>query len=133
MKDAVLVRVVDGARDRGDKARGRAWLHELAGFFPERPAVRELHAVERMSFAFAGLVNWQDVRMIEARDGFRFRAKTFHHPGRSRLFCEDHFYRDLALRAVLDRAIDHAHPAARNLLDQIVTKTAALIGDIGER
>jgi len=71
--------------------------------------------------------------MLQTRDGFRFSAETLHHAGCGRLFRQDHFEGHLALRPMLNRAIDDAHAAARDLFNQIVMKRVAFFGFVKQR
>jgi len=70
---------------------------------------------------FAGLIDLDDIGMLQPGRGFRLGAKPgqAHRPGmRSR---QDHFQRDDALQAKVPRLIDHAHAAATELFQDLVT------------
>jgi hypothetical protein len=77
MQDAVLVRVMNCARQFGDEFRGGASRNRLTlGHFIELSAVDELHAEVAGTLAFAHVVNGNDAWMIQVRGRFGFPTKA---------------------------------------------------------
>ena len=79
MQNSVFMRVMHNARDFRDE------FHRLPdrdrgapNDFVKLPAFNEFHAEVTGAIPFAYFVNWNDVRIIETRGGFRFPAETFH-------------------------------------------------------
>ena len=69
--------------------------------------------------------------MIEAGGGLSFATETSEGFARIRMVTQDAFDGDDATRVALPGAIDHAHPAAADLLENFVIPEApVLIGQI---
>src|SRR5215467_6649698 len=76
-------------------------------------ACREFHAEKRQAIlAFAHLVYWKDVRVIEAGYCIGFAAEARERFVRISLITQDPLYGDDPLGVSLTRTINHAHPAA---------------------
>ena len=68
--------------------------------------------------------------MIEARRGFRFAPETRQCIARVGVITQDAFERDDASRMPLTRAVDDAHPAAPDLLeDFVIAEPPMRVGD----
>ena len=75
----------------------------------------QLHAEVMPALALAGLVDGNNVRMIEVCRSFGFGAKAFDGFGRGELLGRDQLERHGAVQAELPRPIDDAHPAVADL------------------
>ena len=84
-------------------------------------ACRKFRAEERKAvFAFAHLIDREDVRMIEACYRASFASETHQRFMRISLITQDALYGDDPLGVSLTRAINHAHPAASDLIEDFV-------------
>ena len=121
VQHAVLVRVVDGARDLREQAGG-GFRRQPALTHPrrERAALDEPHGKEMPAVVMPDLEDGDDVRMLEPRRRLGLGAETLDHPGRGQFAGGDDLERDLPPQLRLPRAEYDAHPAARDLLDQLV-------------
>src|SRR5207247_1491888 len=77
VQDAALMSIVNGACHRRNQSGRLALLRLPDPRFPtpdlrQTPAFHQLHAEKVLSFVLADLVNWHDVRMVEAGSGFGF-------------------------------------------------------------
>ena len=70
--------------------------------------------------ALADFVDRDDVRIVELRDRLRLRVKTRDIARARELPRADRLHRDEPLQTHLPRTPHHAHPAARDFLDQFV-------------
>ena len=96
-----LARDVDGAIER------EALPHRL----PQAAALHELHRDEAPAFELAGLVDGDDVGMVEGRDGERFPDETIDRVGFRREPARDQLDRDVAPQPLVEGPIDLAHAA----------------------
>ena len=95
---------------------------------PEASAGRVLHAEKRQPIlALAHLVNRNDVRMIEGGDGFRFAPETHQRLVRICLIREDALHRDDPAGVPLACAINDAHAAASDFLQDLVMTEAPFV------
>src|SRR5262245_3101474 len=105
--------------------------HELdtcAGGVAERRRVllqtslfRELHAEKRQAvLTFAHLINRKDVRVIQTGYRLCFSSEPLQRSVRISAITKDALYRHNAPRMSLPCAIDHAHAAATDLLENLV-------------
>ena len=91
MKDATLVRISDGTRDRAHEANGNSRLgHQPSHVLDQARTLNELHAVVLASFVFTNLIDGHDVRMVERGRSFRFRAEPPHLRRHGQLARQDH-------------------------------------------
>ena len=133
MEDSFAVRVLDGARDLGDErhALPRIVLQRGTDFL-QTSAGREFHAEEREAvFALAHFVDGQNVRMIEARGGLRFAAEAGERFAGVGVIPQDPFHGDDAAGMALPRAVDHAHSAPPDFLEDFVVPEAPVL--VGQR
>src|SRR6266498_3327996 len=122
MENSTAVGVFDRARDLCHQ------LHTLRRFIAERSNVlaqasllRELHAEKRQAvLAFTHFVNRKDVRVIQTGHRLCFSSETFQRFMRISAITKDALYRDDAPGMSLPCAIDHAHAAATDLLENFV-------------
>src|SRR5213078_1838971 len=111
MENSVLMSASDRARHL------RHQPHTLVRLKVERwdrraqaSAGRVFHAEKRQALlAFAHLVNWQDVWMIEAGRRFRFTAEAHQGFVRVGLVSDDPFESDDPARVPLSGTVNHAH------------------------
>jgi len=73
-----------------------------------------------LAFVLAHLVDSDNVRMLQAGHGLRLGLKTLYGIHRLKTFQQKHFHGDDAVQACLARAIDNAHPSARNFFQQLI-------------
>ena len=133
MENAFAVGVLDGARDLGDER------HALPRVVPQRgadflqaSAGREFHAEEREAvFALAHFVDRQNVGMIEARGGLRFAAEAGERFAGVGVITQDPFHGDDAAGMALAGAVDHAHAAPPDFLEDFVVSEAPVL--VGQR
>jgi hypothetical protein len=69
---------------------------------------------------FADLVDRDNVRMIEASDGFGFDPKALQFFLTGQLAGQDHFQSDDSVQPGLSCSINHAHSAASDFLQQFI-------------
>ena len=132
MENAFAVRVLHGARDLGDERHALPRLVLQRGtYFLQTSARREFHAEEREAvFALAHFVDGQNVRMIEARGRLRFAPETRERFAGVGVITQDALHGDDAAGMALARAIDHAHSAAPDFLeDLVVAEPPVLVRD----
>src|SRR5262245_20160599 len=113
---------VNRLRDRFQVAcslRRGEWLvaHELG----EVPALDIIHREEMVPFMNADLMDGNDVGMLERRRRRRFRPKTMDELARRQLTASDQLHRNRSSEAALARAINDAHSAPGNFIEQFVT------------
>src|SRR6188472_1065370 len=83
--------------------------------------LRELHAEKRQAvLAFAHFINRKDVWMIQTGHSLCFSSETLQRSVRISAITKDALYRDDAPGMSLPGAIDHAHAAATDLLEDFV-------------
>src|SRR4029077_9620496 len=103
-------------------------LHALPRFpakgsrvFCQTSVLRELHAEKRQAIlAFAHFINRKDVRVIQTGHRLCFSTETLQRSVRISAVTKDALYRDDAPGMSLPGAIDHAHAAATDLLENFV-------------
>ena len=120
MQNPVLMRVRDRARDCG---------HELGSFLRlalkfcdsrgQAAAIRELHAVEGRAIFFSNCVDRQDTLVVQSRGCFCLSTESRNGAVGIHVSGQDHLQRDNAPREMLPRAVNDAHSAARNFLEQL--------------
>ena len=95
-------------------------------YFParERPDGK-LHREKRASLEFADGIDGHNIRVLEPRLRLRLHAESPHVIGPGPISGGEHLESDLAVQPFLPRAPHHAHPAATDLLDQIVASESA--------
>ena len=133
MEDAFAMRVLHGPRDLGDERDALPRLVPQRGTdLLQTSARREFHAEERKAvFALAHFVDRQNVRMIEARGGLRFAPEARQGFAGVGVIPQDPLHGDDAAGMALARAIDHAHAAAPNFLqDLIIAESPLGVSDI---
>src|SRR6266513_1099754 len=122
MENSTAVGVFDRARDLCHQ------LHTLPRSIAERSNVlaqtsllRELHAEKRQAvLAFAHFINRKNVRVIQTGHRLCFSSEALQRSVRISAITKDALYRDDAPRMSLPGAIDHAHAAATDLLENFV-------------
>ena len=119
MDDPLIVGVGDGAGQRQQQL-GRGARGQQRGSQPLVKALAgdELHRQEGAVPLLAHLENLHDVRMREPGGGFRFGAKPCTLARAMRR--KHHLQGDDATQAALPGLIDDAHPAAADLLNDVV-------------
>ncbi len=143
MEHATLVRVVDGAGNLRDQAgdtclRGRARPPRariralrvrrdrvIGHALLEAPALDQSHAEVVLPVMLTDVIDGNDVRMCEIAGGLGLGTKALDRPRRCQRACGDGLQRHQAIQGTLACLEDHAHPAARDLLDQLVVAEAA--------
>ena len=82
MQNALLMRVLHRSRNLGHQSHCAPWLMaQSRSCIQQTAATSKLHAEERQPIlALAHFVNWQNVRMIEARCGLRLAPETRQRP-----------------------------------------------------
>jgi hypothetical protein len=86
----------------------------------EVAAAQELHHDVRRAFDFAQLVDRDHVLVLQARDGARFTLEPLAGGVVAGEVDVHHLQRDVALQHRIVRAVEHAHPAAPDELDDVV-------------
>ena len=86
----------------------------------KRRALNEPHAEEWMASAFAHLKQRHDVGVIEPGGGLGLGAKPGQIGGGRQIPPQEHFHRHDPAQALLPSAIDHAHAAATEFLEQFI-------------
>ena len=126
MQNAVLVRVVNGARHLGDQFHRAPNWHWLAlGHFIELAAFDKFHAEVTRAIALADFVNRDNAWMLETGGRFGFATKTFQMRFGGPMAQADHFQCHGAVQTFLPRAINHALTAATDFfLDFVITKVS---------
>ena len=122
MQNPVLMRVLHSARHFGHKpdAFARFTAQRGPGFL-QAAAGRVFHAEERQPvFALADFIDGKNIRMIETGRRFSFTSKTFQRLARIGVIGHHSLERDDPARMPLTRAINHAHSAASDFLQNLV-------------
>ena len=125
--ESLLVREVNGVGQSADEFRGfsrrqRNTAESLAQTAPGNEFEREI----RMAAVFADIVDLDDVRVLQLPERLGFAAKPSDFVPTGQIFPEDHFQCDESLERLLPRPIDHAHTAATEFIENVVT------GDVGK-
>ena len=125
MDDAGLVRDVERRGDLQGNVDGLAdGQRAPADQVGERPAVEELHRDERPALVLADLVNRADVRVIQRGSGSRLAREAIERSARERQDIGQELERDVAAKLRVGGAIDHAHPAASELFEDLIVRDA---------
>src|SRR5262245_41573495 len=132
MDDAAIVCVLHRPRQRfdnlGAKAR-RLWI--ARDLLRERSAADIFQRKIRQAIDLAHLVDLNDVLMLELGDGLRFRPESIE-VLRTRMSArEDHLERNESIERDLSGAIDHAHSATSQFVEQLITRHGWLTGRAG--
>src|SRR5579885_1791184 len=122
MQDALAMGVLNRPRDFGNERDGSARLAtQRSGRVEQTSAARELHAKKREAvFAFADLVNWQNIWMIEAGRGLSFAAEPHEGLLAIGVVGQQLFDRDDPVGMPLTRSINDAHAAAADFLQDLI-------------
>src|SRR5262249_32263344 len=108
MQNAMLMRVVNGARHLGDEFyRLTDWHWFTLDHGVKLAAIDEFHAEIAGAVAFADFVDGNNAGMIKAGSGFRFPAKTLQMRIGSPMPEANYFESYYAVETFLPRAIDH--------------------------
>ena len=120
------MQVVDRPRLVGQQPRRRLGL-ERPGAQPLGQALPfdQVHGEVVLPIELADLENADDAGVPQPRRGTGFLIEAAHGIGRGKLGREDHLHRHLPAEINLPRTIDHAHPAAAQLGEQLVAAEAA--------
>ena len=113
-----LMRVLDRARDCGYEFG--SFLRLALKFCDSRgqaAAIRELHAVERRAIFFSDCVDRQNTLVVQSCGRFCLSAESRNGAAGIHVSGQDHLQRDNARREMLARAVNNAHPAARDFLE----------------
>ena len=86
----------------------------------KRRALDESHAVEGEAVTLAHIEDRHDPRMVEPGRGFGLATKSGEIGPAGEVAAQEHFEGDRAAEALLRGAVDDAHTAAADLLDQLV-------------
>jgi hypothetical protein len=84
-----------------------------------------LHREERDAILLTTLMQRENCRMLDARKGARFGAKSCAGFRRAEFGTVQRFERDLPLRLTLPCTIDDPHTALRNHVDQVMVAKLA--------
>jgi len=87
----------------------------------ERLALDERHDVVKDTVGIARVVDRQDVRVLQPRGNACFAQKSGRAQRRGNILAH-HLDGDLALELRIVRPVDNPHPAARNLLRDLVVR-----------
>src|SRR6266705_1972881 len=120
------MRVLDSTRPLGHKPDAFAWFtaQSRPGFLQAAPS-RILHGEKRQPvFALADLIDGKNIRMIETGRGFSFTPEAFQRFARIGLIGDYALERDDPARMPLTRAINNAHSAASDFLQNFVVADA---------
>ena len=88
----------------------------------QRRALQQFHGDERRSAVFVDVVNRADIGMIQRRSGLRLAPEAFQRRLVLHHFARQEFQRHLPPQLGILRAINHAHSAAANFLDDAVMR-----------
>src|SRR5262249_12932732 len=117
MKNAVLMRVVHGARDLRHQLRclpNRHW--RVSDHFVKLAALDQLHAEVALAIALAHLVDRNDARMLEVSGGFGFPAEALQMSFRGPRAAANHFKRDAPIETLLMGSINYRLTAPADFL-----------------
>jgi hypothetical protein len=94
------------------------------GSFPcpvsQVPPFHQFHGEVRGPLVLRDFINGNDIWMIQAGSGFRFAAEAFEGGCIGEVSAEQDFQRDNSIEAHLARAVDDAHPAARDFMHKFI-------------
>ena len=86
----------------------------------QRDAVQKLHGNERRTVTLGDFIDGADVGMVEGRCGLGFALKTGQGLSVFGYIIAQKLERDKAMQGDVFGLVDHAHPAASQLLDDAV-------------
>ncbi len=121
MEDSLAVGVLDALRDRRHDPRRPLHAHRPA--LHERRQIAALHEIHRevgAPLVLPGLVDSDNVGMLESRDGGRLDAKPLGLVGTRPFPAENHLDGNLAAESVLSRPVHHPHAATRDLAQDLI-------------
>ncbi len=112
---------LDGLRQRsGPTHRPVRRLREAVRVLGETAAFDELQRQERPAVLLANVIDLDDVGMLQPRDGLGLGVEAGDLGRAGMAARQDHLERDLAIEADVPCAVDHAHPAATELGQELV-------------
>ncbi len=121
VEDAVLMGVVDGPADEGETAGRVARFHRAVGQHAgQGPTLHQRHGEVGPAVALAGVVDGDDVGMVEEGGGADFRLEAGKVFRRGELAAQDHLQGDGALEAAVPGPVDDAHAAAAQLFQEVI-------------
>src|SRR5262245_44526508 len=115
------MRVVNRLRDQLHVVRSLLrgqW--PVANQLSEVLALDIIHREEMVPFMDADIMDGDDIGMLERRRCRRFRPKTMDELARRQLAANDQLHGHRSSEAALTRAIDNAHSAPGNFIEQFV-------------
>jgi hypothetical protein len=122
MQDPLRMRVLHRSRhfrhqcDCSPRFTAQRW-----GRIQQAAPTGKLHAKKWQPIvAFAYFINWQNVRMIEARCSLRFTPESCQRFLRIGVIRQDSFQRDDAARMPLPRPINYPHPTAPDFFQNLI-------------
>ena len=121
MQNPLLMRVVNRFRDQLQVARSLLrGQGPVANQLGEVLALDIIHREEMVPVMNADIMDGDDIGMLERRRCRRFRPKTMDELARGKLAAQDQLQRHRSSEAALTRAIDNAHSALGNGIEQFV-------------
>ena len=121
MDHAVVVGVLNRLGDVPHQRRRVARRHWSAGQVRRQALAFDVaHREEVPALERTHLVDRHNAGMIQPGHRLGFSAKALHRLARRQLSGQDHLHGDDAVQAALTRPVDHAHPAAADLFQQLV-------------
>ena len=122
MQNALSVGVVNCACHLCHQCYASSWIFLKRGLtFQQAAAGGEFHAEKRQSvFALAYFINRQNVWMIETGRSFGLTTETHQGFARVGMIGKNPFQRDDAARMPLTCAINNAHSAAPDLIEDLI-------------
>ncbi len=115
------MRVVNRLRDQLQVVRSlQRGQWPLANQLSEVLPLDIIHREEMVPVMDADIMDGNDIGVLERRCRRRFRPKTMDELARGKLAAEDQLERNRSSEVALTRAIDNAHAAPGNFIEQIV-------------
>jgi hypothetical protein len=120
VQDTVLVEVADRQGDLLDQRRGPDGVPSEAPYLRLQVARQQLHREVDLTSVFAGLVDRDDVRVVEPGERLDLLPEQTQRERAGVGSVMDHLEGDLALQLQVARLVDHAHAAAADPRPQLV-------------
>ena len=128
MQDPLPMRVLHRLRHlRHQRHRSSRLATQCRGRVQQTAPAGKLHAEKRQPIvAFAHFIDWQNVRMIEARRSLGFTPETRQRLLRIGVIRQNSFQCHDAARMPLPRPINHAHPTAPDFFKDLIVAYAPI-------
>jgi len=127
VKDTVLMSIMNGFSNGLQVPGG---IERRQGPIPQQRCeiltCDQVHGKIMLSLVLTNLMDLDDVRVLQARDGFRLRPESLHLTLTGKAPAQDHLERDDPVQADLPGLVNDPHPAAGDFRQEFVISEVAI-------